>query len=117
MSIVSLQLVGQMISQTLTSNIRELNGGDLSISSTVTPFTMQNITFFDQLKKAGHISTYTPIFADNNSSVQGFSTHSQKIQLFVVHPDTFPVVGSPRFENPPHATFNSILANVTIQVS
>ena len=51
LAIVALQLVGNMVNNGLTDNIRATNGGDISVSSVFEPFTDQDIhPFFDQLE-------------------------------------------------------------------
>src|SRR6185437_12745967 len=61
LAIVALQLVGNMINVSLTGNVREGNGGDLSIRSDVDPVLPTQLSFFDQLKQQGSISSYTAV--------------------------------------------------------
>src|SRR5437588_1146779 len=59
MAIVALQLVGLMINNAFTSNVRDANGGDIAVTSNTRPFTPANLSFFDQLKSNGTITNYT----------------------------------------------------------
>ncbi|HEX8034200.1 MAG TPA: hypothetical protein VF510_10150, partial [Ktedonobacterales bacterium] len=56
MAIVALQLVGNMVNNALTGNIREGNGGDLAITSDITPFSSDQLTTFDQLTLQGTLT-------------------------------------------------------------
>ncbi|HJT57443.1 MAG TPA: hypothetical protein VJ761_13165, partial [Ktedonobacteraceae bacterium] len=68
MAIVALQLVGEMINGALTGNVRDANGGDISVTSESAPFNASDLSFFDQLKSNGTISNYTAIFRTNGSN-------------------------------------------------
>src|ERR1700724_4592296 len=50
MAIVALQLVGLMINNAFTSNVRDANGGDIAVRSENQSFTQDDLSFFDQLK-------------------------------------------------------------------
>src|SRR2546421_1268223 len=67
MAIVSLQLVGQMVNNALTSNVRDANGGDIAVTSQTAPFKQKDLTFFDNLKSNGTITGYTPSINVNGS--------------------------------------------------
>src|SRR5258708_36607656 len=60
LAIVSLQLVGGMVNDALTTNVREGNGGDISGRSEVTPLTAQQRSIFDKLKNQRPLTPYTP---------------------------------------------------------
>ncbi|HEU4782486.1 MAG TPA: hypothetical protein VFS83_04015, partial [Ktedonobacterales bacterium] len=49
MAIVALQLVGNMVNNGLTANVREGNGGDISVRSDVVPIRAQQLKSFDTL--------------------------------------------------------------------
>src|SRR5215469_12486644 len=59
MAIVALQLVGLMINNALTSNVRNANGGDITVSSPGALFKQSDLAFFEQLKQDGAIQNYT----------------------------------------------------------
>src|SRR6516225_12011066 len=61
MAIVALQLVGLMVNNALTSNVRDANGGDIAVSSSTRPFTPGDLSYFDQLKTNGTITNYTAV--------------------------------------------------------
>ena len=47
MAIVSLQLVGFMINTAFTSNVRDVNGGDIAVTSHNQPFRQSDLSYFD----------------------------------------------------------------------
>src|SRR5258708_23022771 len=67
MAIVALQLVGLMINNALTGDVRDANGGDISVTSNTRPFTPADQAFFNQLKQSGTITNYTTISTSNGS--------------------------------------------------
>src|SRR5215472_16369874 len=84
MAIVALQLVGLMANNALTSNIREINGGDVAVSPSTGNFTAADLQFFaclkagisstekaactkNQLKANGEIVDFTA-YSDNNAT-------------------------------------------------
>ena len=64
LAIVSLQLVGNMVNGALTSNVRDDNGGDISVRSDFQPLQQQQLAPFDQLKAQGSILDYTATFGE-----------------------------------------------------
>src|SRR5258708_14539698 len=63
MAVVSLQLVGLMLQNSLTANVRETNGGDIAVTTPAVPLKPSHLTLFDQLKRAGTISNYTSLIS------------------------------------------------------
>src|SRR5215831_5545018 len=61
MAIVSLQLVGNMVDNGLTTNVREGNGGDISVRSDVVPISSQQLKTFDTLLSEGTITDFTAV--------------------------------------------------------
>src|SRR5258706_4312872 len=61
LAIVSLQLVGGMVNDALTTNVREGNGGDISVRSDVTPLSAQQLSIFDNLKNQRTLTAYTAV--------------------------------------------------------
>src|SRR5215469_4292619 len=59
MAIVALQLVGLMINNAFTSNVRDANGGDIAVNSSNELFKQSDLAFFEQLKQNGTIQNYT----------------------------------------------------------
>src|SRR5215469_8718135 len=74
MAIVALQLVGLMINNALTSNVRDANGGDIAVTSFTKPFTANDLSFFDRLKNNGTITNYSAL-----SSSRGALTNATRI--------------------------------------
>ncbi len=114
MAIVSLQLVGQMINSSFTSNIRDANGGDIAVSSQ-TPFKQSDLTFFDNLKSNSTITAYTPTISSNASTGLAASL-TQSFTLEAVDPATFPVVTPPSFKTPANGTISNLLTNNQVVV-
>ena len=81
MAIVALQLVGLMINNALTSNVRDANGGDVAVSSQTRPFTPDDLSYFSQLKNNGTITSYTAV-----TSATGSTSNTTSItNSFTVH--------------------------------
>ncbi|HLI04951.1 MAG TPA: FtsX-like permease family protein [Ktedonobacteraceae bacterium] len=110
MAIVALQLVGLMINNALTSNVRDANGGDIAVSAQTEPLTQSDLAFFDQLKKKGIITNYTA-YSTQNGSLSLTVSLTQSFNVMVVNPATFPVVTPPTFVDPPDGTIVSLLKN------
>src|SRR6266516_2214325 len=89
MAIVALQLVGLMINNAFTSNVRDANGGDIAVSSQTRPFTPDDLSFFNQLKGSGAITS-------------GFNVEA-------VDPGRFPIVTPPTFIDPANGSISSLL--------
>ncbi len=110
MAIVALQLVGLMINNAFTSNVRDANGGDLAVSAETEPFKQSDLAFFDRLKNNGTITNYTA-FSTVNGSLSLTASLTQSFNVMVVNPSTFPVVTPPTFVNPQSGTIASLLGN------
>ncbi len=53
MAIVSLQLAGNMLSNSLTSNTRDANGGDIAVTASV-PLKQSDLSYFTRLEEQRH---------------------------------------------------------------
>src|SRR5258706_2605618 len=99
LAIVSLQLVGGMVNDALTTNVREGNGGDISVRSDVTPLAAQQLSIFDNLKNQGTLTAYTAV-----SSVGGEaddkSGATPVFNLRAVHNATLPGGRAPPVRTP-----------------
>lgn len=94
MAIVALQLVGLMVNNALTSNVRDANGGDVAVSSQTRPFTPDDLSFFNPLKNNGTITNYTAITSANGSTSNTTSiTNAFSVQA--VDTNSFPIVTPP----------------------
>src|ERR1700680_4296721 len=89
MAIVALQLVGLMINNALTSNVRDANGGDISVISNTKPFTSNDLNFFAQLKSNGAISNYTA-FSSSTGALGNAASVTSNFNVEVVDPTSYP---------------------------
>ncbi len=116
MAIVSLQLVGASVNQGLTGNIRDSNGGDLSVTSPIVNLRADQLSVFDKLQSDGLITEYTAA-----STHQAQSTDKQQnasyFELRAVDPTKFPLAGTPTFLTPSGATLQSTLTGTNIVLS
>jgi len=118
MAIVALQLVGLMINNAFTSNVRDANGGDIAVRSENQPFTQEDLSFFDQLKKNGTIHNYTPII-----NVQGSTGTNTKVSLResfsvrVIDPKNYPVVTPPPVTNPANGKIADLVKDQQVVVT
>ncbi|RAQ94306.1 ABC transporter permease [Thermogemmatispora tikiterensis] len=108
MTIVSLQLVGFMLNNAFTGNVRDSNGGDIAVTSQSRPFTQQDLTFFAQLQRAGTITGYTPRSSFLGSASLAVSS-TEYFTVEVVDPATFPLVRGPDFISPANGQLRALL--------
>ena len=108
MAIVALQLVGLMINNALTSNVRDANGGDIAVTSNTRPFTSDNLSYFDQLKSSGTITNYTAL-TSATGTLGNMSSITDSFGVQAVNPATYPVVTPPTFVNPAGGSISSLL--------
>ena len=112
MAIVALQLVGVMINNAFTTNVRDANGGDIAVTSSNQPFTTSDLSYFDQLKSSGKITGYTPtISTQGKIGTATAGTRQQSFTLRVVNPATYPLVTPPTFTQPKDGTISALLKN------
>jgi putative ABC transport system permease protein len=108
MAIVALQLVGLMVNNALTSNVRDANGGDIAVTSQTRPFTPDDLSFFSQLKNKGTITNYTAVTSATGSTTNSTSvTNSFTVQS--VDPNSFPIVTPPTFISPSNGSISNLL--------
>lgn len=128
MAIVALQLVGLMINNALTSNVRDANGGDISVGAGVAPFKQSDIAFFDTLKSNGTITNFTAIVSTNGSLVSSTTPVSpispaspvlsrSTFSIEAVNPANYPVVTPPTFTTPTNGTVATLLKNNQVVVT
>ncbi len=116
MAVVSLQLVGLMLQNSLTTNVRATNGGDIAVSSPGVALKPGDLTFFDRLKRTGAISNYTALI----SATGGLNNMTSSLQSFsveAVNPNNYPLVSRPTFVAPGDGTMASLLANDQVVVT
>ena len=110
MAIVALQLVGLMVNNALTSNVRDANGGDVAVSSQTRPFTPDDLSFFSQLKNNGTITNYTAVTSATGSTSNSASV-TNTFTVRSVNPKSFPIVTPPTFINPSNGSISSLLTD------
>jgi putative ABC transport system permease protein len=108
MAIVALQLVGLMINNALTSNVRDANGGDVAVTSNTKPFTPDDLGFFNQLKARGTITSYTAL-ANSSGSTSNSASITSGFSVMAVDPGSFPIVTPPTFTDPANGSISSLL--------
>ena len=110
MAIVALQLVGLMINNALTANVRDANGGDIAVTSQTKPFTQSDLAKFDTLKSNGTITNYTPIISSTGSTGNSASIRNN-FTIEAVDPGSFPLVMPPTFVMPADNKISTLLGN------
>src|SRR6476646_8684964 len=116
LAIVSLQLVGNMVNNGLTSNVREGNGGDISVHSDFLPFASDQLSYFDTLKSEGKIDDYTAMVEERSQALD----KNGDTKFFIVRaidPNKFPLAGAPVFREPSDGTFASQLTGDNVVVT
>lgn len=116
MAVVSLQLVGLMMQNSLTANVRTSNDGDIALSALGVPLQPADLAFFAQLKRAGTITDYTA----SMSAMGGLTSTATSIQTFTVEavdPNHFPLVSQPSFVAPSNASVSGLLTNNQVIVT
>jgi predicted lysophospholipase L1 biosynthesis ABC-type transport system permease subunit len=116
MSIVSLQLVGSMLQNSLTSNTRDTNGGDVAMTAQNPPLQQSDLAFFDGLKKDGTITNYTALTVARGS-ISPVASNFQLFSVEAVDPASYPVVSQPDFTSPGNSTVASLLTNNKVIVT
>lgn len=113
MAVVALQLVGFMLQNSLATNAREANGGDITVIAQGAPLKTNDLAFFNRLKDAGTITNYTAI-ASASGTLNNASSIVQSFTLEAVTPNNFPLVSQPTFltpVTPVNATVAQLLTN------
>ncbi|HEX7733672.1 MAG TPA: FtsX-like permease family protein [Ktedonobacteraceae bacterium] len=116
MAVVALQLVGYMLQTSLSTNARDLNGGDISVTSSGLPLSKSDLSFFEQLKSAGTIADYSSI-TTVNGALSATATSLQAFTVEVVDPSRFPLSSAPSFVQPGNATLTQLLGNDRVVVT
>lgn len=110
MAIVALRLAGDMISLSVTSNVRGLLGGDVSLQSTAVPLGPADLTKFDDLQRQGVITRYQPIGIEQGT-VRREGGHITRVSVYVIDdPTQYPLVGNGDFADPSGGSFAAALA-------
>jgi predicted lysophospholipase L1 biosynthesis ABC-type transport system permease subunit len=99
MAIVALQLVGLMINNAFDTNVRDANGGDIAVRSQNQPFTQNDLSTFNDLKKNSTITNYTALINAQGSTSLNASLR-QSFTVRVIDAQNYPVVSQPIFLSP-----------------
>jgi len=108
MAIVALQLVGQMINNALTANVRDANGGDVAVSTFTNPFSQNDLSYFDGLKSSGAITNYTAVSRLTGSFSNAISVEDS-FNVLLIDPNVYPLVTPPTFIQPADGSISSLL--------
>jgi predicted lysophospholipase L1 biosynthesis ABC-type transport system permease subunit len=116
MAVVALQLVGVMLQNSLPSNTRDTNGGDIAVSAQSAPFKESDLSFFAKLRSDGTITNSTAVIrADGALSAAASSFQSFKVDA--VDPNNYPIVSPPTFVAPGAGNVSTILTNNQVIVT
>lgn len=112
MAIVALQLVGVMINNAFTGNVRDANGGDIAIRSQQ-PFTTSDLKYFTTLKKDGSITHYTPVITSQATTGAKASQRQSFFSLRVIDAAHYPAatITAPTFINPSNGTLATLVGD------
>ncbi len=116
MAIVALQLVGFMLQNSFTANVRDTNGGDVAITAQSAPFSSNDLSYFTRLESNGTITNYTAIAA-TNGYMSAAAPSTQTFSVNAVDPNNYPVVTPPTFVTPDNGNISSLLANNQVIVT
>ena len=116
MAIVALQLVGFMLQNSLSSNVRDANGGDLAVTAQGAPLTSSDLAYFTQLKSNGTITNYTAV-SNANGLLSPSATSTQAFTVAAVDQNNYPVVSPPSFVTPGNGSVANLLSNNNVIVT
>jgi len=118
MAVVALRLAGDMVALSLTSNVREVNGGDVSVQSTALPLGPNDLGPLDTLKQQGVVSDYLALGTTPPATVRKPGGHTVTLPLYVIDdPSRFPLVGTGTLNEPSGSTYATKLKTNTVVVS
>ncbi|HLX39640.1 MAG TPA: FtsX-like permease family protein [Ktedonobacteraceae bacterium] len=116
MAIVALQLVGFMLQNSFTANVRDTNGGDVAVTAQSVPLSASDLSFFAQLQRNGTITNYTAV-TGTNGYVSAVAPTSQAFSVNAVDPNNYPVVTPPTFVTPGNGSISSLLTSNQVIVT
>ncbi len=116
MAIVALQLVGFMLQNSFTANVRDTNGGDVAVTAQNVPLSESDLSFFAQLQRNGTITNYTAVIG-TNGYISAVAPTSQAFSVNAVDPKNYPVVTPPTFVTPNNGSVSSLLTNNQVVVT
>ncbi|HEX6799825.1 MAG TPA: FtsX-like permease family protein [Ktedonobacterales bacterium] len=117
LAIVALQLVANMVNASFTTNVRESNGGDISVRTDINPFAQQDLQVFQRLQSDGTITAYTAMSGHSSAQANDAHGHVQYFDLRAIDPAQFPLAGAPDFQTPSGGTLSSVLGSNNVVVT
>jgi putative ABC transport system permease protein len=109
MAVVALRLAADMISTSLTTNVREANGGDVSVVSTAIPLTSSELAVFPRLQRQGLVDQFVTLGVQRATLRHDGGRTSANTLYVLDQPSAYPLVGGPGFAKPAGGTFASAL--------
>jgi len=109
MAVVSLRLAGDMISNSLTGNVREANGGDVSVQSTALPLERGDLARLDRLQRNGVIERYQPLGLQFGTARGGNGRVVRTFTYILDDPSAYPLVGESHISSPAGISFKTAL--------
>ncbi len=100
LAIVSLQLAGNMVNAGILGDVRAINGGDLSVNTAFVPVRQTDLSYFDQLRQQGVITTFTAVATTDVEAQTRDGLHSSYGKVDAIDPAHFPLAGAPVFHTP-----------------
>src|SRR5579883_796943 len=117
LAIFALQLVGNMVNNALTNNIRAANGGDISVRSDFISMTARDVANIDALKQSGQITADTAV-SENQVESNNSSGATQQYSLAAVDPQVFPLEAAAiEFVTPDNGSLASLLTGDNVVVT
>ncbi len=108
MAIVSLQLASAMVSGSVTSTVRQANGGDLSVVSIAVPLQASQLQLFRRLHAQGLLTRWTAV-AEAQATVTTPAGRVAQVVVNGVVPASFPLTGPIALASGARAGFRTLM--------
>ncbi|HEX6817257.1 MAG TPA: FtsX-like permease family protein, partial [Ktedonobacterales bacterium] len=115
LAIVSLQLVNDEIQTGYVSNVRVINGGDVSLDATGVPLSAGQLGAFDQMRQQGEITAYTAVSTVDARITTANAT--MRVPLQVVDPTQYPLATGVIFASPANGSVASLVHDNSVVIS
>ena len=111
MAVVALRLAGDMIGASLTSNVRQANGGDVSVVSTAIPLHKSDLDAFAGLQRRGLIERFSALGISQGTLRKAGGHQVQLFPTYVLDdPSAYPLAGIADFVKPAGASYAATLS-------
>jgi putative ABC transport system permease protein len=111
MAVVALRLAGDMIGTSLVTNVRQANGGDVSVTSTAIPLHRSDLGTFQRLQQRGVVDRYSALGVTQATIREDGQRQVQLFPLYVLDdPSSYPLAGSAEFVTPSGSTYADALS-------